>query len=92
MSLHIAPLAKTPLNDSFQPEERMVMGLAPDRQWLAFTQKMSQGPFEIFGSEAESKKAMFDPNGEFLFKYASRRAALEGNAKTYGTLTITPGR
>ena len=82
-SLHIAPLAKNCLFDSFQPEQRMVLGFAPDRQWLAFTQKMSQGPYELSAGE----KTMFDPHGEFLLKYATRRATLESNVQSKGTLT-----
>jgi uncharacterized membrane protein required for colicin V production len=87
-SLHTAPLAKNCLFESFQPEERMFLGFAPDRQWLGFTQKMSQGPYERSVSEAEWKaeKTIFDPHGEFLPKYATRRATLESNVKTKGTL------
>ena len=87
-SLHTAPLARNCLAESFQPEERMFMGFAPDRQWLGFTQKMSQGPYERSVSEAEWKaeKTIFDPHGEFLPKYATRRATLESNVKTKGTL------
>jgi len=73
MSLHAAPLAKNCLLDSFQPEERMFLGFAPDRQWLGFTQKMSMGPYD------RSEKDVFDPHAEFLPKYASRRAILESN-------------
>jgi hypothetical protein len=78
-TLHTAPLGKNFLGDSFQPEERMVFGLAPDRQWLAFTQKMSEGAYSRSASGPET--TVFDPKCEFLIKYASRRAALEGNIK-----------
>jgi hypothetical protein len=82
-SLHTAPLAKNCLFEGFVPEEKMVMGFAPDRQWLAFTQKMSEGPYERSAGE----KTMFDPHGEFLPKYATRRATLEGNVQSKGSLT-----
>jgi len=90
-SLHTAPLARNCLAESFQPEERMFLGFAPDRQWLGFTQKMSQGPYERSVSEAEWKaeKKIFDPHGEFLPKYATRRATLESNVKSKGTLTVS---
>ena len=42
-TLHTAPLAKVFMFEGFQPEEKMFFGLAPDHQWLAFTQKMSRG-------------------------------------------------
>jgi hypothetical protein len=91
VSLHTAPLAKNCLFESFQPEERMFLGFAPDRQWLGFTQKMSQGPYERSVSEAEWKaeKTIFDPHGEFLPKYATRRATLESNVKTKGSLRVS---
>jgi uncharacterized membrane protein required for colicin V production len=89
-SLHAAPLAKNCLFESFKPEERMFLGLAPDRHWLGFTQKMSQGPYERSVSEAEWKaeKKIYDPRGEFLPKYATRRATLESEVKTKGTLRV----
>jgi uncharacterized membrane protein required for colicin V production len=92
VSLHTAPLAKNSLMGSFQPEQQMfVMGLAPDRQWLAFTQKMSQGPYSRSVSEADwnAQKTVFDPRGEFMIKYATRRANLESNVTNKGGLTLT---
>jgi hypothetical protein len=76
-TLHTAPLSRNFLNDSFQPEERMVMGLAPDRQWLAFTQRMSEGVF----CRAEDGH-VFDPNADFMPKYATRRTQLENQLST----------
>ena len=55
----------------------MFFGLAPDRKWLAFTQRMSQGAYS---------GATFDPEGEYMVKYAIRRAELEEHAKKTGTL------
>ena len=51
----------------------------PDRDWLAFMQKMSLGTFSASASEAEVKqeKYVFDPQGEFMLKYANRRKELE---------------
>jgi hypothetical protein len=79
-TLHAAPLARNSLGGSFStdPEVRMVMGFAPDRQWLAFTQKMSMGTYARSG---ENEIHVFDPRGEFLPKYATRRATLESNVQ-----------
>ena len=87
-TLNAAPLARNALNGglSSSTDNRMVLGFAPDRQWLAFTQKMSLDTYAHSGSEAERKKTTFDPHGEFLIKYASRRAALESNVTEKGQL------
>ncbi len=71
MSLHTAPLARNFMQGAFQPEpsSRMFFGLAPDRQWLGFSQKSSTG---VFGHGLA-----FDPFGEFILKYAERRERFE---------------
>jgi hypothetical protein len=79
MALHVAPLARNPLGGGFVPEQRMLYSTAPDRLWLGFMQRMSLGPFSPFGGGQG-----FDPQGEFMLKYAQRRANLEANAKTTG--------
>ncbi len=80
MTLHTAPLARNFLFGGFQPEQRMFLGLAPDRQWLGFMRKMSLGPFCRWASEEELRqKYMFDPNAEFLPKYTARRTKLQAN-------------
>jgi hypothetical protein len=91
VSLHTTPLARNCLFGDFKPEEKMVMGFAPDRQLLGFTQKMSQEAYARSASDAEWKaeKTIFDPHGEFLPKYATRRATLEGNVKEKGSLTVS---
>ena len=93
MSLNTAPLARNCLGGSFSStsEDRMFLGFAPDRQWLGFTQKMSQEAYARSASEAEWKaeKTIFDPHGEFLPKYATRRATLESNVKDKGSLTVS---
>jgi Colicin V production protein len=93
VSLHAAPLARNCLNESFQPEEKMFFGFAPDRQWLGFTQKMSQEAFARSATEADWKaeKTIFDPHGKFLTQYATRRATLESNVKDKGSLTVKAG-
>ena len=54
----------------------MFFGLAPDQQWLAFTERMSRGPF------ARMEPRVFDPEHEFIPKYASRRANLNNHLVT----------
>jgi hypothetical protein len=92
MSLHTAPLARNFLAGSFNPQNpRMLFGLVgPDRQWLGFTQKMSRGAFCRSSSESDWKaeKYVFDPRGEFIPKYATRRANLEANMAKPGARSI----
>jgi hypothetical protein len=63
---HLAPLSRVFLFDSFDPEKRQFFGVAPDRLWLAFAQRQSLNGL--------SSGATFDEKGEYLLKYASRRA------------------
>jgi hypothetical protein len=62
---------------AFRPEDPMIYGLAPDRRWLAFTQRMSDGTFARMADDAYPQGHVFDPRGEFMIKYASRREAFE---------------
>jgi hypothetical protein len=68
VTLHASPLARSPFIGSFMesPDQKM-MGVGPDRMWLAFTRQASLGAFA--GSDQG-----FDPEGEFVIKYATRRA------------------
>lgn len=72
MTLHTAPLARKPFFGGFDPEKRMVI-FAPDRQMLGFMQNVSLGAYtkNVDGSRA------FDPRGEFMIKFASRRKEYE---------------
>lgn len=87
-TLHTAPLARQFLFGSFRPEQRMFyLGLAPDRQWLAFTQSVSRGCFAQSSSAegGDAQRQIFDPRGEFMSKYATRRAELESAVSGSGT-------
>ena len=87
MTLHTAPLARNFAGDYFQPEQHMFLGLAPDRQWLGFTQRMSLGSFCRSGTEKEAnEKTVFDSQAQFMPKYATRRAELESQMRTTGSL------
>lgn len=76
-TLHTAPLARNFLFLAFRPEDRMFFGLAPDRRWLGFTQRMSEKTFARMEDEANPDAYIFDVRGEFMPKYASRREAYE---------------
>lgn len=79
-SLHTAPLGRNFLFGGFQPEQKMFLGLAPDRQWLAFVQKMSAGAY--------SRDNVFDPECVFPIKYATRRANLQDHVESTGTTRV----
>lgn len=78
-SLHTAPLAQVAMGGEFapNPEARMFLGLGPDRLWLGFLHKQSVGAFSRGGSANKPNQHEFDPQGEYLYKYASRRKAFE---------------
>jgi len=93
MTLHTAPLAKNFMWGGFQPEQRMFMGLAPDRKWLGFMQKVSRGAFcrSATPAEWEQEKYVFDPRAQFMPKYATRRANLEAHiAGSGGASRVNP--
>ena len=107
MTLHTAPLAENFLFGGFQPENKMLFGLAPDRQWLAFTQSVSLGVFSSGASADDVKKNLygarekdepwekelrvFDRNGDFMVKYATRRAILESYNRRKGAIRVRTG-
>jgi hypothetical protein len=72
-SLHTAPLPKTAFGGGFDPNRRMVFGLAPDIKWLAFTNATSSRALSNGAGDANA----FDRDGLFIPYYNSRRAALE---------------
>lgn len=77
MTLHLAPLSKNFLYGGFKPEERMFFGLAPDRQWLGFMQKMSLGSFSRSAPADNPEAHVFDPQGNLMVKYAARRTIMQ---------------
>jgi uncharacterized membrane protein required for colicin V production len=85
-TLHTAPLAKNFMFGGFKPEEKMIFGMGPDRQWLGFTQKVSEGAFcrSATPEEWQRKKFVFDPNADFMPKYNERRAACEKSVGATG--------
>lgn len=87
MSLHLAPLGPQPFRGAFaiKPKSSCFLGMAPDRQWLAFVQKCSRGSLsrshtqgDLKGYQrlaADKKKGcrVFDPQADFIVKYRNRR-------------------
>lgn len=77
-SLHTAPVPRAMIQPT--PESRMFFGLAPDRRWLAWVRGSSlRGPFARPGQA-------FDPQADFIIRYADRRKALEAEE----TLRVRP--
>ncbi len=93
MTLHTAPLSRNFMFGGFQPEQRMFLGFAPDRKWLGFAQKMSKGPFcrSATPDEWKQEKYVFDPQSQFMPKYATRRANLEAHVAATGVFRVLPG-
>jgi hypothetical protein len=82
-SLHVSPLERTlfqgfifgdALKIMRTPDEQL-LGKS-DRLWLAFTRQVSLGAFK-------NSDEGFDPQGEFVFKYAARRETAKKPAKSH---------
>ncbi len=85
-SLHMAPLGQSPIRGSFGkgPLASCFFGLSPDKYWLAFFHSRSA---EKRG--AMSSGSQFDPKGEFVLKYGSRRYNFqEHNRKGNGAMRV----
>lgn len=66
-TLHTAPVPRDFIQPT--PEARMFLGFAPDRKWLSWVRGASKsGPFA---------RAAFDPDADFILRYADRRLKLE---------------
>ncbi|MCE5303203.1 MAG: CvpA family protein [Planctomycetaceae bacterium] len=81
MTLHTAPLSRNFLFGGFTPEQSMVLGLAPDRQWLGFVQKESMGVYARSATpeQWQQEKFIFDPKADFMPNYTARRVQVEQN-------------
>ena len=87
-TFHTAPLQREFLWGGFRAEKKMMMGLAPDRKWLGFLYANSQGALEQPGNG----QSVFDPDGSFMIRYASRRESYESvEGITAGEAPATPG-
>jgi hypothetical protein len=90
MTLHTAPLARSFLFGGFKCEQKMLLGFAPDRQWLGFVQKQSKGAFAqpATPEEWEKETYVFDRQADFMPKYATRRANLESSVEKTGSILV----
>jgi hypothetical protein len=86
MTLHTAPLARNFLFGGFTAEERMLLGFAPDRQWLGFMKKVSMGSYCRSTLASEPEKYVFDPNADFMVRYNTRRQKLQENVAKSDTI------
>jgi len=101
-SLHTAPLGRTFLRGSFVPEERAEGGV--ELYWLGFAQRLSRGTLARGLDEQEQRRAaygsssadqtgdeqlaVFDRQGLFIPKYATRRARLQAYAQQYNAIRV----
>jgi hypothetical protein len=72
-TLHTAPLARNFLGFQTAPQDKMMGGFAPDRQWLGWTHRESKGAMCRLG-----ELSPFDPYGDFILRYGKRREDFEG--------------
>jgi hypothetical protein len=81
MTMHTAALPRNYLGGSFQPEpDSKMLWAAPDQQWLALIHELSKGSLAAYDTLPDKKGTrprVFDPNGEFIIRYAARRAEFE---------------
>lgn len=72
MTLHTAPLSRNFFLGGFQelPESKMMFRAAPDRKWLSWVHRQSQGSFSRMQGTVP-----FDPRGDFILRYGNRREA-----------------
>jgi hypothetical protein len=78
-AMHTAPMSRVYVGGNFNPEQEMFFGTAPDRLWLGFVRNISDGGGWGRNQTDDQGRvlSMFDPQGDFMLKYASRRAWLE---------------
>jgi hypothetical protein len=74
MTLHTAPLARHFLFGDFQPDPdaKMMFGLQPDRVWMGWVHRESEGALARFGT-----LNAFDNRGEFILRYSNRRGEFQ---------------
>lgn len=75
-SLHTAAVPRDIIQPD--PEATMFFGLEPDRRWLAWVRGATlRGPFAVAGRA-------FDPDADFILRYATRRRELESQQALRG--------
>lgn len=69
MTFHLAPLGREAVFGGFKPENPSFFGFSPDRMWMGFVQRESEGTL--------SSANIFDAKGDFMVRYAVRRERLD---------------
>jgi hypothetical protein len=87
-SLHLSPLAQYPLLGSFQPQNSMLFGLNPDREWLGFTRYQSKSQFCRPVSEEQLEEYAFPK--DFIEAQLVRRMHVEYYVQKNQALRINP--
>ena len=79
MTLHLAPLSSQSFAGGFQPKPNSThfLGLSPDKLWLGLIHSRSAGTFSRSDRTRNQSQRVFDRQGDFIFKYHSRRQALD---------------
>jgi hypothetical protein len=79
-----APVGASPAGAWDTPEAKSFQFMSPEQQWLAFAQSRSMGALSNFNSgaplhpdDAQSGAQVFDSNGEYTYKYYTRRKKAE---------------
>jgi hypothetical protein len=84
MTLHLAPLSADFMGGALSPEPRhnVLLGFAPDHQWLAFVHRVTGDGGALSTSAADKSDATntFDPRGEFVIRYGQRRVNFEATS------------
>ncbi len=83
VSLHLAPLGRDFLG--FTPERKNLFGMSPDRQWLGFSQYVSEKSLRcgrVFDAPLYQAPGTLEARvwSSFPIRYASRRAMLDAGA------------
>lgn len=77
-TLHLAPMSREYFLGGFVPEKPLLFGAAsPDRLWLGFAQRLSQGSLARGGTPDDPEASLFDPRGDLMLRYAARRKQFE---------------
>ena len=91
MTFHLAPIERNKVGDS--PASSGLF-LSVDRTWLGFMQGQSYGAMGQAASK-DDKDYVFDPDGDFVLRYAASRQKLESlkrKSNDSGIFRFTKGR
>jgi hypothetical protein len=79
-TMHLAPLERNYLGFQEKPDSStFLFGLSPDRNWMSFMYNLSKNGSLSRSSATDPNAHVFDPNGDFVLKYAQRRKNFESS-------------